>query len=454
MPRNSLFAILFLLLAGLFIAWPGISHADVPASNELVCPGYEGLSGKIVNCVRDTVIKAANAFLVQAVKFFRPIIIFSILISMTIFGMLIVTGQLRSPLRDTFVLLFKIIGVLVATQYFTEIFVGAIDISKDALTIVSQATAQSTTLSCGGDATDIWKRVDCAVEKIIGIGFSQNVVLTSGIIGMITTILFSASWGIFIALLAIAIVLLLVLTIAEAIYIYLNAFIALACMAMMAPLIIPMVLFTYTRGMFDRWLKMSLGFILQPMFLFAYLSLMLTAFDTTVLFGKNSLYTAITNRPATQNSAIGKYFLKEDQDLYIDAAYYPLCVDTDPTKLTPSDVITDPTKTYGVVGNYVSKTGTQALCDFSSSLGIGFDYTAIDVKKWSQLHGLTEKQLFKKILVAFALAALVAYVMHSTLGYIPMMGTEVAGGLLDGVNLSRVGRMPGSTVGKMISGGK
>ena len=46
-----------------------------------------------------------------------------------------------------------------------------------------------------------------------------------------------------------------------------------------SPLTITCALFERTKGIFENWWKQMLGFILQPMILFAYLGLMLTVFD-------------------------------------------------------------------------------------------------------------------------------------------------------------------------------
>jgi type IV secretion system protein VirB6 len=46
-----------------------------------------------------------------------------------------------------------------------------------------------------------------------------------------------------------------------------------------SPLTITCALFERTKGIFENWWKQMLGFILQPMILFAYLGLLLTVFD-------------------------------------------------------------------------------------------------------------------------------------------------------------------------------
>ena len=60
---------------------------------------------------------------------------------------------------------------------------------------------------------------------------------------------------------------------------YLVALIGFTLVAYTAPLMVPMALFKFTRGFFDGWLRLLFTFTVQPIFLFAYLALMMTVFD-------------------------------------------------------------------------------------------------------------------------------------------------------------------------------
>ena len=69
-------------------------------------------------------------------------------------------------------------------------------------------------------------------------------------------------------------------------------------MVLVSPLFIPLILFRATKSYFARWLRLTASFIIQPIILFAYLTMLLAAFDTVVFNGPNSLYHAIAGNAA------------------------------------------------------------------------------------------------------------------------------------------------------------
>jgi type IV secretion system protein VirB6 len=60
-----------------------------------------------------------------------------------------------------------------------------------------------------------------------------------------------------------------------------------------SPLTIVCAMFERTKGIFENWWKQMLGFILQPMILFAYVGLMLTVFDN--LFIGTARFNSVLN---------------------------------------------------------------------------------------------------------------------------------------------------------------
>ena len=65
----------------------------------------------------------------------------------------------------------------------------------------------------------------------------------------------------------------------RAIHITIMSIMGVILLIYVSPLTITCALFERTKGIFENWWKQMLGFILQPMILFAYLGLMLTVFD-------------------------------------------------------------------------------------------------------------------------------------------------------------------------------
>ncbi|MDG1437076.1 MAG: type IV secretion system protein [Rickettsiaceae bacterium] len=55
--------------------------------------------------------------------------------------------------------------------------------------------------------------------------------------------------------------------------------ISIVILGVLAPLIVPMLLFEYTRGYFDSWVKLLISFLLQPMIAVAFMTFMLSIYD-------------------------------------------------------------------------------------------------------------------------------------------------------------------------------
>lgn len=60
---------------------------------------------------------------------------------------------------------------------------------------------------------------------------------------------------------------------------YIIALIAVALVTYLAPLFVPMALFGPTKGYYQKWLSILMGYTFQPMVLFAFMGLMFTIFD-------------------------------------------------------------------------------------------------------------------------------------------------------------------------------
>lgn len=60
---------------------------------------------------------------------------------------------------------------------------------------------------------------------------------------------------------------------------YIIAMIAMALVAYLAPIFVPMALFNVTKSYYQKWLSILMGYTFQPMVLFAFMGLMFTIFD-------------------------------------------------------------------------------------------------------------------------------------------------------------------------------
>lgn len=150
----------------------------------------------------------------------------------------------------------------------------------------------------GYEYMELWDMIDCKVSRYLGIGDSTNVnangvleanpsiphVLWVSMIAVISTAL-----GIPIFLLAMLILISILIIVVRVCHIYIMAFISVAMLIFVCPLLIPTIMFKFTRKFFDEWLQQLVGYLFQPIILFAYLSMMFASMDQ-VVFGGNKIF--------------------------------------------------------------------------------------------------------------------------------------------------------------------
>lgn len=135
----------------------------------------------------------------------------------------------------------------------------------------------------------LWDMVDCKLSKYFGVSrYAQERVPKSLII--ITTAVFSSAWGIPIFVAGIISFIYLAMICIRIAHIYIIAFIAVVMLVYISPLIIPAVLFQYTKSIYNSWLNQLIGYLLQPVILFAFLTMMFAIMDRVVYDGNRNFY--------------------------------------------------------------------------------------------------------------------------------------------------------------------
>lgn len=94
---------------------------------------------------------------------------------------------------------------------------------------------------------------------------------------------------------------LMLAAITEAVLTYLTSLIALIFLCMISPLIIPLCLFKSTKQIFEAWLQMVMGFILQPAVLFAYITFMVHVLEIILGSSLYQQYKMLSPNTITEN---------------------------------------------------------------------------------------------------------------------------------------------------------
>jgi hypothetical protein len=362
MPKNSRIAVLLLVLAVLlsgmvaptaaraydFNNQYGVYDVTNPANTinpatRRVCaidaavvdvpPAFEnrkkfGLTKRIVLCIKESILAAVKNTLVPFANFFSKLIAVMCVLAVIIWSFLAIAGRRSAHTREVFTLAVKIGLVLMFTANFGSAFFdpddehgGFYGLIMDAMeellgVIVGYAMfSPSFAENCPALATvvpsssplyvfRIWDIMDCSIEMLVG-GIFSPLTLSSGLVGFLVAALVSNPLGLFIGLLGFGIIIMLLFAIARAVYIFITGYIAFALMVLVSPMFIPLILFKGTIAYFEKWLKVTIGFLLQPIFTFAYLAMLLAAYDVVVVDGPKSLFRSITGSDYEYAMSIG-----------------------------------------------------------------------------------------------------------------------------------------------------
>ena len=374
------------------------------------CPyKYDSISGRVVVCIEKIIKYAAKKFLVGTpagpggvppasrgfLDVYENLLYAAMILAVTIYGAMLMMGTLRKPAVETFTFLLK----LGAVAFFSVQFGGMIDnvfgIIKSMATIVTKYVVVSDTVdlmnngnipgvddgngpSCGSVGTnlanvykgrgaaasntiDLWDRVDCIFITLLGIGV--GVAAPIGLVAILGGVIFSGGIGIIIFALAILFILTLLAIVVRAVKFYLTSVIAVAFLMCISPLCIPLLLFANTKPIFDQWLKNLANYMVMPMFLFAYLSMIIAAFDALLFRGNTSLYYAIASEASQQPNFNFKDWVEYGVDGTLKRATKP-----DGTPDPNGEVLTDaqgaPMSTGTVVGKDIPDVNAQTILGY------------------------------------------------------------------------------------------
>lgn len=315
---------MLLLVALLSLPLAAYAYDFTPPPDPMnACPTLDGFTKRLIVCVRGTILSATKTALLPIFNSLSLLLGACATLAIAIWGFQMATGRWKNALQDGGVLMLKlgVLVVLFGTSAFgmDKLFETALDGMGELLGMVSRSVDFSTAFmaTCNLSGSDpsliIWDRVDCAIDILIG-GILSGSTITLGVTGFFLAAMMTNAAGFFIGVTGLLMIVQLLFTVARAVYIFILSYMSLAMMIIVAPLFLPMILFSFTRGYFDKWLRLTLGFLIQPIFIFVFLAMMLAAFDTVVYTGPQSLYNTITPNlfPAGQSiytRSAGEYLM-------------------------------------------------------------------------------------------------------------------------------------------------
>jgi hypothetical protein len=403
----------------------------------------EGFSTAIVYCVKNSIknaITRANGtegYLPEFAKFATPFMWAGVMLAISLFGVKLVTMGVDQVLKESMELVFRIAIVaslvLGASYYYTQALnIMGVLIGFVATGFVNVAPPDCTfgTLPPDANATEFlaWQKIDCMIQGMIGLSTDpKTIVMGMGFI--IAVSLLSGTFGIAVAIAGLTALILVIMTIARAIYIFILSYFVVGLLLVMTPLFAPMLLFDngYTRKFFWNWVSGILSYILQPMFLIAFLSFAVMVQDKFIngSFKEGSPgATAPYCKPetfSTGGDSVNGSGVCSFRDL-LAPGEDPKNYTSSTKELNTTSVIDDPTRDQNW-GERLVSWGTDQLNKLKNALG-----------SWA-IKGFTSITTFplKSFFVTLIAFIIITWVMKDLLNTVPRLAQRITGGLSNGL---------------------
>jgi hypothetical protein len=450
-----------LIILGPASAWAlGFQSAD--------CSRYEGLSTRIVACVQATVRTAGNTiftdFYPMVANFVAAVLTFGVIV----FGIMMAMGMVEKLSRDAMVLLLKVAFVAYFVQNVDMLYAWVIAMVDSLSNIMfTFATVQHpTTPVCIVNKVSVWERVDCLTDTLIGIrtensaggGGSSNRYLTGhglmrGLVAFFGSAFFSSIPGFIIGVIGFLFLYTMVIFMVKALFTYLMAYMALMFLMILAPFFMPMVLFRVTKLYFDTWVKLIIGFALQPVIIVTFVTFAVAAMDVVVFSGQRSFVRTIAG-----DAARGSGF---NLNTYLDqiGAYSTRTIGPEMVGQSSAPSAARATPQRGVAGNVLMTQCGQnvqnaairgvggavgAAQDCARGWVVGLNLRAIDWEKVAEnrsppvtVSGTETKAaaFMKELMSAAILMAVMMFIINALMRVLPSLANDLVGSATQTPNL-------------------
>ena len=479
-----------------------------PSVVQSTCSEYYGLTSRIVMCVRESVGKAMTAYFKDFYPYVKGAVAGFLTLSVVVIGVMASFGMLEKIGRDTFIFTMKLTMVSFFSATAPQIYYTIIPIMDAAAGAVVEFTPTSGPLTDEAtiDQSTCYKRmqeniqnsgsqtysapwltVDCMLDSVFGIkidslvqsankntptkgaadGWYNENLQGNGLSRGMTAFFFSSLQTSILGLLfgAIGFFFLygIVWLILKALFVYLGAFIALAFMCLFAPFFIPLVMFRVTKPYFDKWVKLTLSFMLQPVIILAFVTFMLAAVDLVLFTGQYS----VMYRIAGEESRRADFNLNS----YLEAKEIITKESAAPIQLRTGRSSEGIEKTAaGLIGEAVIRDCSEAVTKMdpkaeqicSESYPVKFWKDSINWKNMAAARNpavtiespstTPEQQISREVIAALLFAAVVVYVLNGLMHVVPSIVNDLLGDAYSSPSLSSgFSRRGGGGLGDAVS---
>lgn len=314
------------------------SGSGTPAVSS--CDAYVGLSNKVAGCILASLDHATSYFFSSFYPYVSEAIAAVMLLGIILYGVMIAFSMVENIGRDTVMLVVKIALVTYCTTNVDTLYYTATDMMNAGAQAVIQAVPTSgdadgtktfTNITClknmtnasitnGVPPTGPWLAIDCMLDTVIGIKVpsadgstdtsftNQNLNpnrngLSRGLLYIFTSGLKTSIVGVILGVIGLLFLYSLIRLTIKVLLVFISGYLAVAFLMIISPLFIPLVLLPgeAPKQYFDKWVKLLIGFGMQPVMMVAFITLFISAMDLAMFSSDYSVAYRIAGDASRQS---------------------------------------------------------------------------------------------------------------------------------------------------------
>ena len=490
----------------LWLALPAFAAPAAPPANAGSCSQYVGLTNRIASCLRAQVDAAAVQFFAQFYDFLKEPIAALATLAVIIYGILMAYGLVERVGRDTAILMFKLAVVfgfvgnsqllynnvtqmMDATAATVVMFTppsgtalkgqnGDVDFSQSQC-LQNLVKEQTNAGGASGNVTGPWLGIDCLLDTVIGIKmptnnnngvnwyndkFGSEDSLSRGYLFLFFSGAQSSILGVVFAVIGFAFIMGLLMMIIKAFFTYIGGYMGVAFMIVVSPLFIPLILTSKTQEYFNKWLKVTISFAIQPIVMLVFVSFSLAAVDFAAFSGDYSIMYKIAGDASRQNGFDFNKYMTEPRDPNTGAVSTgtdakPILEKKDRTvtevKAATTQALEVLERDAGGAFNKLARSKCTAenikadptLEEKCRSYPIAMSYTGINWDMMAKARtpavqvtagGTAKQQIANEVLAASLFCAIVVFIMNGLLKIVPFIAYDLMGDAMQTPNIGKL----------------
>ncbi len=270
---------------------------------------YTGVLSQAVSCVETVMQENVAQSIDQVLEYMSPIVAAALTLYIIFYGMDVILRGNQQNLKAEF--LMKIVkfmfvamltyasGQAMVKQLYPMITEASFDMAN---IVTSNMNFQG---QCSNADWDIWQRSDCIIASFTGVSnfdqlmermeqeresgpqentpqFWEQSNFKGFFLFDYSNKLLASPYGWIISVFVVGATFLMLITFGVAIFMYIAAMLAIGFLFLLTPIMLPLILFEFTKRTTQIWFLMLLGYVIQPALLFAYLAFSLSIINVTL----------------------------------------------------------------------------------------------------------------------------------------------------------------------------